>query len=261
MDLETILSNVAKIYLNRSDTTMAELIALSEAELYPVGSYDENAEKYEYVLKLSVPAKYFELLKNNIDPLRKQILNDIEIITAPYIHEFISDVFIVIKIEQDSLWRSAIFENMSTSDASNAVRSALFDFAFFFAPSDGENGIVIDLEKILLSKGYRIVMKPLLSVHTRDIQSALKEFEKTCHFGICSISKAFIELPFTQESIDPLISQISDPFKRFFQVWDTVSRTDIATFNPDLARSLACTTERMSAEVICKNILWQAGMK
>jgi hypothetical protein len=261
MDLETILSNVTKIYLNRNDADMAELIALSEAELYPIGSYDENAERYEYVLKLSAPAKYFDLLKNNIDPLRKQILSDIEIITAPYIHEFISEVFIVIKIEQDSLWRNSILENIDTDDTTDAIRSAPFEFAFFFAPSDARSGVVIDMEKILIAKGFKITLKPLLSIHHRDIHSVLKEVEKTCRFGICSISKAFIELSFEQDTIDLLTSHVTDPRKGFFQVWDNVSRTDIAAFNPILARSLACSTERMSAEEICENILRQTGLK
>ncbi len=92
MDLETILSNVTKIYINRNDFDMAELIALSEAELFPVGSYDEKAQRYEYVLKLSLPAKYFDHLRNNIDPIRKKILDDLTLVTVPYIHEFISEV-------------------------------------------------------------------------------------------------------------------------------------------------------------------------
>jgi hypothetical protein len=261
MDLETILSNVTKIYLNRYDYNMAELIALSEAELYPIGSYDENAEKYEYVLKLSVPAKYFDLLKNNIDPLRHQILRDIEIITAPYLHEFISEVFIVMKIEHDSLWRNAILENIDTPDTHHTAKSAPFDFAFFFAPSDARSGIVVDMEKVLIAKGFKITLKPLLSINIRDLHSVLKEVEKTCRFGICCISKAFIELPFTQDVIDLLVSHVIDPRKSFFQVWDNVSRTDIAGFNPTLARSLACSTERMSAEMVCENLLLQTGLK
>jgi hypothetical protein len=50
MDLESILANLARIYVSRNNIEMVEIVTMSQAELFPVGSFDPDAEKYEYVL-------------------------------------------------------------------------------------------------------------------------------------------------------------------------------------------------------------------
>ena len=252
MDLESILSNVTRMYVNSNDYNMAELIALSEAELYPVGSYDEKAERYEYVLKLSVPVKYFDHLRDNIDPIRRRISDDLTLITAPYIHELISEVFIVIKIEQDSQWRSSVLEYVAEAQLTSGTAEC--DCMLFFASPDS-GGIVVEMEKRLIDKGIKAVMTPLSSISKKELHSVLRNFEKTSRFGIFLISKAFLELSLPAEVINEIAWNIINPAKNFYQLWDMVSRTDVAAFSSVLARSLACSTERMSVESICENIL------
>jgi hypothetical protein len=258
MDLESILADLARIYVSRNDADMVELIALSEAELFPVGSFDPEAVKYEYVLKLAVPVKFFNHLRTSIGKIQPQLRKDIAAVTAPYIHEVISDVFVVIKIEQDSKWRDAALEFIE--ETTQGVRAADLDIELYHAPADGP-GIVADMVKILTTLGFRVSSKAFASTREKDINHLLKDFEKTSGFGVCIVSKAFIGLSFSQESISLIASYILNPGKRFCQIWHSVSRTDVANLSAGLARSLAYSTERMSLQKICDYITLIAALK
>ncbi len=260
MDLESILASLAKIYVNRNDTDVAELIALSEAELFPIGSFDPEAIKYEYVLKLAVPVKFFNHLKNDIEKIQRQLLRDITAVIAPYLHEFIAEVFVVIKIEQDSKWREAILDCIEAGSMAAVAHAADSDFTLFHAPSDG-SGVAAEMKKVLCDWGFTVSAQVLTSVKDKDIHAALKDFEKNSRFGVCIISKAFMGLPLSKEAIGLIVSYVLDPGKRFFQVWDNVGRADVADFNAGLARSLAVSTERMSVETICDYLLQLSGLK
>ncbi len=261
MDMESILANLTKIYVNRNQTDMIELVALSQAELFPIGSFDDGAEKYEYALKLAVSADFFNHLKKDLEKIRTQITSDLSVITAPYLHEFIREVFIVIKIEQDSKWRDEVFNlYLESEQSSHGAHAAATDITLYHAPVDG-NGIAAEMEKVLKSRGVNVDAKAFSLVKDKDIHHALRDFEKSSRFGVCIISKAFMELPFSHESISQIVSYILNPGKRFFQIWDKVNRTDVVNFNAALARSLAYSTERMSVEVICDYLVRVAGLK
>jgi hypothetical protein len=260
MDMESILANLTKIYVNRRDTDMIELVTQSQAELFPVGSFDAQAENYEYALQLAVPAGFFNHFKAGIEKIQRQLLDDISVITAPYIHEVICEVFVVIKIEQDSKWREDVFDLYTNSEAlTNNASAFQFDIAIFHAPDDGS--IVHEMSVALSTKGLKTGLKPLTSIKEKDIHHLLKDFEKTCRFGVCIISKSFMNLQFSQESIGQIVSSILNPGKRFYQIWDKVSRGDVANFNVSLARSLVYTTERMSVATICDYLVRVSGVK
>jgi hypothetical protein len=261
MDLESILANLTKMYVNRNETDMIELIASSQPELFPIGSFDSGAEKYEYALKLALSAEFFNHLKNDIGKIQKQIMSDLTVITAPYVHEFIREVFIVIKIVQDSKWRDEIFDLYLESESSaHSARAPAADMVLFHAPADG-NGIVAEMKTILIARGCSVDDKVLTSIKDKDIHHVLKDFEKASRFGVCIISKAFMELPFSHESINLIVSYILNPGKRLYQIWDNVNRTDVVNFNAALARSLVYSTERMTVEAICDYLLKVAGLK
>ena len=253
MDLESILANVTRVYVNRHDVAMVELLSLSEAELFPIGSFDAEAEKYEYVLQLAVPVKFYNHLKANIVNFEPQLLKDITAITAPYKHEYISEVFIVIKIERDSGWREAALDWAAQHEASNALPPKEFDFFICHAP--GDEAVVKDLKDCLAGKEIKVVSKSLVATKEKELHHVLKEFEKTAKFGLFVISPSVTGASFAPESLDPLVHAIMDPSKRFFQVWHNVGRADVANFSAPLARSLAFSTERMSVPEICGLLL------
>ena len=259
MDLEAVLAGMTKVLINRGDHNMAELIALSDAELYPVGSFDPDAQRYEYVLKLSVPVKYFDHLKSNIDILQRQILSDVALVTSPYLHEFISQVFIVMKIEQDSQWRKAAIESMESSmSTAGSGKPGLADFTFFTADTES-SGFAPQMENLLASKGWTVGISPLASLKDRDVLHAFNDLHKTSKFGILILSKEFMNLSFTQNTVDLIAEYVTDPGKKLFQVWDNVSRAEVAAFNAVLARCLACSTERMTVEEITGIMLQSAA--
>jgi hypothetical protein len=260
MDMESILANLTKIYINRNDADMIELIAQSQAELFPIGSFDEGAEKYEYALKLSVSAEFFSHFKTGIENIQKQILKDITIVTAPYLHEFISGVFVAIKIEQDSKWREEVFDYyLEAESKSRNSHEPNIDIILFHAPSEAE-GVAHSMKKILTARGFKVSVQALSSIKEKDIHHLLKDFEEKARFGVCIVSKVFMELPFPQESISQIVSFILNPGKRLYQIWDNVSRADVAHFNVSLARSLVYSTERMNIETICDYLVQVSGL-
>src|SRR5512138_3143953 len=139
MDLESILASLTRVYISRQDTDMVELLSLSEPELFPVGSFDDEAERYEYVLKLAVPVKFHHHLRDNIDKLQPQLLADITTVAAPYLHEIISEVFVTLQIEPDLGWRDAVMDWVLEKSARHAKPEA--DLFIMHAPDD-EGGIV-----------------------------------------------------------------------------------------------------------------------
>jgi hypothetical protein len=260
MDMESILANLTKIYVNRRDTDMIELVSQSQAELFPIGSFDSQAENYEYALQLAVPAGFFNHLKAGIEKVRKQLFDDISVITAPYIHEVICEVFVVIKIEQDSKWREDVFDLYTESESMTGVAPAAhFDIALFHAPADG--AIANEMSAAISAQGLKVGMMPLTSIKDKDIGHLLKNFEKTCRFGVCIVSKAFMELQFSQEALGQIVSFVLNPGKRFYQIWDKVGRGDVANFNVSLARSLVYSTERMSVATICNYLVRVSGFR
>jgi hypothetical protein len=260
MDLESVLANLTKIYVNRRDTDMIELVTQSQAELFPIGSFDAQAENYEYALQLAVPAGFFNHFKAGIEKIQKQLLDDISVITAPYIHEVICEVFVVIKIEQDSKWREDVFDlYMNSESMANVTPAVNFDIALFHAPADG--GIAEEISAALSAKGCKVCLRPLTSAKEKDIHHLLKDFEKTCRFGVCIVSRSFMDLQFSPESIGQIVSYILNPGKRFYQIWDKVSRGDVADFNVSMARSLVYSTERMSVATICDYLTQVSGLK
>jgi hypothetical protein len=247
IDLESILANLTRMYVSRNDSEMVELITLCQAELFPIGSFDAKAERYEYVLKLAVPVKFHNHLKENIAKIQPRLLADITTITAPYIHEFISEVFVTIKIEQNSSWRDAALDWVA--EGAGLIDNKEFDFFICHAPLD-ENGFVEELKAALLRKKMKVTTKSLASVKDKDVHRLLTEFEKSSRAGIFVVSQAVTKMQFQQEALNRLIGFILNPGKKFFPLWDKISRTDVANFSPELARSLAYSTERMTAEEI-----------
>jgi hypothetical protein len=260
MDLESILSSLARSYMSRNDADMVELIALSNAELFPVGSFDPQAERYEYVLKLAVPVQFFNHLRNGIDKVRQQLLEDITAVTAPYLHEFISEVFVVIQIEQDSSWRDAVLDRIYKKAAPGSQKAVETDIALLHAPTDGYR-IVAEMKSILTSKGLRVNSKPFSSTQEKAVEHVLTDFERTSRYGVCVVSKAFLDLFASHESINQVVAYILDPGRKLCQIWDNVSRADVANLNTSLTRSLAYSTERMSTETICDYIVQLAALK
>jgi hypothetical protein len=258
MDLESILANLTRVYVNRNDVEMVEIVTLAEAELFPIGSFDPEAERYEYVLKLAVPAKFHTHLRDNINTIQPQLQKDIATVTAAYQHEHISNVYVVIKIDQDATWREGALEWVATQpDAGKGKDRALF---LCHAEADGD-AIVKEMKTIFARQGVRMSSRALTSVRPKDIQHLLGDFEKTTDFGILVVSAALVRLPFAEESIEQLTSYVKNPGKRFCQIWNDISRTDVATFSAGLAGSLAYTTQRMSVEQICQLLLTLAAIE
>ena len=258
MDLESILANLTRIYVNRNDVEMVEIVTLSEAELFPIGSFDPGAERYEYVLKLAVPAKFHTHLRDNINAIQPQLQKDIATVTAAYQHEFISNVYVVIKIDQDATWRDGAMEWVATQpDAGKKKDRRLF---LCHAEADGDT-VVKDMKTVFARHGVSVGTRALRSVRPKDIHHILGDFEKTGDFGILVVSAALARLPFAEESVEQLTSYVKNPGKRFCQIWNDISRTDVATFSPGLAGSLAYTTQRMSIDQICQLLLTLAGLQ
>jgi hypothetical protein len=70
MDLESIPASLTRMYVSRNDTDMVERLSLSQPELLPVGSFDDEAERYEYELKLAVPVKLHHHLRDNVEKIQ-----------------------------------------------------------------------------------------------------------------------------------------------------------------------------------------------
>lgn len=247
MDLEAILASLTRIYVIRNDVDMVELITLSEPELFPIGSFDAEAERYEYVLKLAVPVKFHNHLRDNIDKIQPQLLADIATVAAPYLHEVITDVCVVLKIVQDPTWREAAM-NWVLESAKPVKREA--DLMLVYAPAD-EEGIVRELGAALAQRKVKVARHALTQVKDKDIQHALAECDRRARCGVLVVSKALTRLPFSEEAVNQLIGYLANPAKQFSEIWHQIERTDVANFNPALARSLAFTTERMTVAEIC----------
>jgi len=261
MDLESILANLTRMYVSRGNADMVELLTLSTAELFPIGSFDAEAERYEYVLKLAVPVKFHNHLRNHIldTTIQPQLLKDITTITAPYLHEFISAVFVVIRIEQDSNWRDAALDWVSGSSQADE-KPRQFDMFICCAPDD-ENGFANELRSLLTARNLKVAFHPLVSTKERDIHHLLADFDKTSRFGVLVVSEALAKLSFPIESLQQLVEQVLNPGKRFCQVWDKIGRTEVANFSDSLARSLAFSTERMTSERVCELLLEVANLQ
>jgi hypothetical protein len=257
MDLESILANLAKLYINQNDFDMVELVSMSQAELFPIGSFDSEAERYEYVLKLAVPVQFHNHLSYHIQTIQPRLLKDISTITAAYIHEFISEVFISVIIEQDSTWREKALDFVELQAAEN--RKGNSEISLLCANGD-ENGIASEIAGLLGKMGIVADIKELAPHKKKEHHHVLADLEKTSRSGVCVISKRFMELELTQEFVDALVSRVINPDQRFCQIWDKVSRNEVANFSPALARSLAYTTERMSSETISGFIAGLLGL-
>jgi hypothetical protein len=62
------------------------------------------------------------------------------------------------------------------------------------------------------------------------------------------------------EARELLVAQVMNPGKRLTQIWHEIERTDVANFNPALARSLAFTTERMTVAESCALLVKSANL-
>jgi len=257
MDLEAILAGLTRIYVSRNDVDMVELITLSAPELFPIGSFDAEAERYEYVLKLAVPVKFHNHLRDNIDKIQPQLLADIATVAAPYLHEVITDVFVVLKIEQDPSWRDAAMDWVMEGSTKPAKREA--DLMLVYAPAD-EDGIARELAATLAQRKVKVAKHALTQVKDKDIQHALAEYERRARYGVLVVSKALTRLPFSEEAVNQLIGHLTNPGKRFTQIWHKIERSDVANFNPALARSLALTTERMTLAELCDLLMKSASL-
>jgi len=247
MDLESILASLTRIYVSHGDTQMVELLTLCQPELFPVGSFDAEAERYEYVLKLAVPVKFHHHLRDNIDTIQPRLRADIELVTAPYLHEFISEVFVAIQIEQDREWREAAMDWVMEG---NPEGKKSHDILIFCAPAD-EGGIAAELTAALEKRKLKVARHVLVSVKDKDLHHALDEFEKRSHFGVVVVSQALAKLHFPEEAKDRIVSYLLHPEKKCCQIWDKIERPDVASFHPALARSLAPSTARMTVEQVC----------
>jgi hypothetical protein len=248
LDLEAILASLTRIYVSRNDLDMVELITSCQPELFPIGSFDAVVERYDYVLKLAVPVKFHHHLHDNIDQIQLQLLADITTVTAPYLHEFISAVFVALKIEQDLGWRDAAMDLVVEGRGRDTKNET--DILIMHAPAD-ENGIARELKAAFREKNVRVATHSMVSVKDKDIHHALAEFERRAHFGVFVVSQAATKLPFQQETLDKIIGYLTNPAKKFCQIWDKIGRTEVANFSPALARSLALSTERMAVDQVC----------
>lgn len=257
LDLEAILASLTRIYVSRNDLDMVELITSCQPELFPVGSFDAEAERYEYVLKLAVPVKFHNHLRDNIDKIQAQLLADIATVTAPYFHESISAVFVALKIEQDLAWRDAAMDLIVEGCGRDTKKEN--DILIMHAPAD-ENGIVGEMKAALGKKNVRVATHSIVSVKDKDIHRALAEYEKRSHFGVFVVSQAATRLPFQQETLDRIVGYLTNPAKNFCQIWSKIERTDVANFSPALARSLALSTGRMTVDQVCGFLMKYANL-
>jgi hypothetical protein len=255
MDLESILANLLRIYVSRNDVELAEIVTMADAELFPIGNFDAEAEKYEYVLKLAIPAKYHFYLHNKLKDLQPQLQKDITIITAAYKHEFISTVFVVIKIDQDAGWRNAVMEWVMSQPNKKKKEFQLF----LCHTTPDEETIIKEMKAIFLRKEITVYSRAITSVKEKDIQHLLTEFENLADFGVLVMSPTMVALPFASSSVEQLTGYVCDPRKKFCQIWNNISRTDVAAFSAGLARSLAYSTELMPIEQICGLLLAVMG--
>ena len=258
MDLESILANLTRIYVERNNVEMVEIVTMAEAELFPIGSFDTEAEKYEFVLKLAVPAKFHTHLRFHIQTIQPQLQQDIATVTAAYHHEYITNVYVVIKIDQDATWREGAMEWVATQPHAEAKKEC--QILLCHSPGD-EGTLVKEMKSIWLQQNVSVGTRAITSVKPRDISHLLADFEKTAGFGVLIVSAALAGMPFSNESIELLTSYVKNPGKKFCQIWNAISRTDVATFSSGLAGSLAYTTDRMSVEQICGHLLIMAGIK
>jgi hypothetical protein len=253
MDLDSILSTLAKVYVNRSQTGLVELITLAEAELFPIGSFDEQAQRYEYVLKLSVPVNFFNHQKHAITDLQQQLHADLQTITAAYLHEFISEVFVCIKIEQDPQWRERVLDFIGKQ--ADHRKSTGPELTLYHAGADA-GSFCKELERALSGGGKSAGCAPLVSVKEKDLHHLLGTVEQPAmKTGVFIISPALVAMPFPQESKELIASHILAPEGRCFQVWEAVSRAEVADFHPGLARSLAYASERMAPGTIAGHLM------
>jgi hypothetical protein len=257
MDLESILASLTRIYVSRKDVEMVELLSLCRPELFPVGSFDADAERYEYVLKLAVPVKFHHHLRDNIDKLRPRLLADITTVTAPYLHEVITEVFVTLMIEPDLGWRDAVMDWVLEQSARHAKPDT--DLFILHAPED-EGAIVRELEGACAQQKVRVMRHALHSVKDKDVQHALAEFELHARFGVLVVSPALVKLAFAPEALEGLVSTLQNPAKRFWQIWDKIERPDVADFCPAFARSLALSTQRMPLDKLCELLLQSANL-
>ena len=257
MDLEAILASLTRIYVGRRDIDMVELVTLCQPELFPIGSFDDEAERYEYVLKLAVPVKFHNHLRDNIEKIQGQLLADIATVTSPYLHEFISEVFVVLKIEQDLEWRSAAMDWFMESSEPEAKREIGI---FIVCAPDDEPGIARAMKAVFEQKNIKVAMHPLASVKDKDVHHALLEFDRRAHFGVFVVSRAMTRLPFTPEALDRIVGYLVNPAKKLCPIWDKIERQDVASFSPALARSLALSTARMSIEQVCGLLMKTANL-
>jgi hypothetical protein len=246
MDLEAVLANLTRIYVSRRDLEMVELLTACQPELFPVGSYDDEAERYEYVLKLAVPVKFHNHLRDNIDQIQPRLLADLGTVTAPYLHELISEVFVVLKIEQDTGWREAALDWVMEGGEPEPRKD--IDVLLMVAPED--TALAGDLEQALARRQVRVARHVFVSVKDKDVHHALSEFEKRAHFGVLVVSASLLHLPFAPETLERILSYLMNPGKRFCQIWHQIERPEVAGANPALARCLALTTARMSVDEI-----------
>jgi hypothetical protein len=256
MDLESILANLTRMYVTRNDIEMVELLSLSQPELFPLGSFDEGAERYEYVLKLAVPVKFHHHLRDNIEKIQPRLLADIGAVTSPYLHESISEVFVVLKIEQDPGWRDAAMEWVMEGGRQGKQD---IDILLMCAPADA-NGIGRELSGAFERRTLKVTMYPVTSVKDKDIHHALDEIDKHARFGVLVVSQAMTKLPFSPEALDRIVACVLNPGKKLCQLWHGIERPDVASLHPALARSLAPSTVRMSVDQVCDLLVKTANL-
>ncbi len=257
MDLESILASLTRVYVSRNDVDMVELLRLCQPELFPVGSFDDDAERYEYVLKLAVPVKFHHHLRDNIDKLQPQLLADIGMVTTPYLHEVITQVFVTLMIEPDLGWRDAVMDWVLEKSGRHAKPEA--DLFIMHAPAD-EGSVVRELEEACARRKVKVMRHALRSVRDHDIHHALEECDKRARFGVIVVSPALTKLTFTPEAIERVVDHLQNPAKRFWQIWDKIERPDVANFCPAFARSLALSTQRMAVDELCELLLRAANL-
>jgi len=211
------------------------------------------------VLKLAVPIQFHHHLSCNIQTIQPRLLKDIKTITAAYIHEFISEVFVSVIIEQDPKWRQRALDFVESKAGLAGARTKSPGISIVCASGD-ENGIASDIAGILGKKGLATEILTIAANKKKETHHMLVELEKASMISLCVISKKLLELELSQEFVDNFVENIINPDKRFCQIWDNLSRNEVAGFNPALARILAYTTERMSAETICGLIMELFGI-
>jgi hypothetical protein len=167
-----------------------------------------------------------------------------------------SQVFVVLQIEQDRQWREAALDWVMEGNAEGRKEN---DFLVLCAPAD-ENGSARDLAAALERRKMKVARHVLASVKDRDVHHVLDDFEKRSHFGVLIVSPALTKLPFSEESLARLVAHLLHPDKKLCQIWDKIERPEVAAFQPALARSLAPSTVRMTVEEICDLLMKSASL-